>query len=75
MAEQTFQLDGLRCQGCVDTVATALSSLSSVSAVSAVSVDLDTEVSSTVRISTGTELARAQVQAALSAHGNFTVVG
>jgi copper chaperone len=72
MAEQTFQLEGLRCQGCVDTVTTALSSLSSVGAVS---VDLDTEVSSTVRISTGTELTRDQVQAALSAHGNFTVIG
>jgi len=72
MAEQTFSLDGLRCQGCFDTVTIALSSLSSVSAVS---VDLDTKGTCTVRISTDPELTSEQVQSALSAHGNFSVVG
>ncbi|BBX96589.1 heavy-metal-associated domain-containing protein [Mycobacterium lacus] len=71
MAEQTFSLNGLRCQGCVDTVTTALGSLGSVSAVS---VDLDTEGTSTVRISTDVELTRAQVQAALAGRGNFSIV-
>jgi copper chaperone len=72
MAEQTFSVAGLRCQGCVGTVTTALSPLSPDGAVS---VDLDTEGTSTVRISSAVELTRAQVQAALAGHGNFSVVG
>ncbi|BDB39842.1 MULTISPECIES: heavy-metal-associated domain-containing protein [Mycobacterium] len=72
MAEQTFSVDGLHCDGCVTTVTTALSELKPVMSVS---VDLDTKGSSTVRISTNVELTRDQVQAALDGEGNFTVVG
>lgn len=72
MSEQTFVLDGLHCQGCVETVSHALNSLSGVSAVS---VDLHTEGTSTVRISTEIALSREQVQTALTNSGNFSVVG
>jgi hypothetical protein len=49
--------------------------LSSLSSVNAVSVHLDTEGTSTVQISTDPEVTSTQVQSALSAHGNFSVVG
>ncbi|BBX75736.1 heavy-metal-associated domain-containing protein [Mycobacterium shinjukuense] len=71
MAEQTFSVDGLQCQGCVETVTTALTALGPVGSVS---IDLDTNGASTVRISTDVELTREQVQAALTGVGNFTVV-
>ena len=72
MAEQSFLVDGLRCGGCVETITTALLALQPVNAVD---IDLDTNGTSTVRISTDIELTRDQVQAALSGDGNFTVVG
>ena len=71
MAEQTFSVDGLSCQGCVETITTALMSLRPVSAVC---IDLDTDGSSTVRISTNVELTREQVETALKGEGNFTVL-
>jgi copper chaperone len=71
MAEQTFSMDGLHCQGCVETITTALTALQPVSAVC---VDLNTEGTSTVRISTNVELTREQVEAALKGEGNFTVL-
>ena len=71
MAEQTFSLDGLHCDGCVETITTALMSLRPVSAVS---IDLNTEGTSTVRISTNVELTREQLDAALKGEGNFTVL-
>jgi copper chaperone CopZ len=72
MAEQTFAVAGLRCQGCVETISNALNALQSVRAVS---IDLDTEGASTVRVSTETELTNEQVEAALKDTGSFTVVG
>ena len=72
MTEQSFSVDGLRCGGCVETITNALLALPPVSAVD---IDLDTNGTSTVRISTDTELTRDQVQAALSGDGNFSVVG
>ncbi len=72
MTEQTFSVDGLHCQGCVETITHALTSLGPVSSVS---IDLNTEGTSTVRISTDVELTREQVQAALTGDGNFSVVG
>lgn len=72
MAEQTFSVDGLHCQGCVGTITTALTALKPVHAVS---IDLNAEGTSTVRISTDIELSRDQVQAALKDEGDFTVVG
>ena len=62
----------MHCQGCVGTVTTALTALRPVSAVS---VDLNAEGTSAVRVTTNVELTRAQVQAALTGEGNFTVVG
>ncbi|MHA7651519.1 heavy-metal-associated domain-containing protein [Mycobacterium sp. ML4] len=72
MAEQTFSVDGLHCDGCVATITGALSALQPVSAVS---IDLNTEGTSVVTISTIVELTREQVQAALNGEGNFTVLG
>ncbi|GFG62673.1 hypothetical protein MKUB_01630 [Mycobacterium kubicae] len=72
MAEQTFSVNGLHCGGCVATVTNALTALPPVNAVS---IDLDSKGSSTVRISTDTELTSDQVQAALDGEGNFAVVG
>lgn len=72
MAEQTFLVDGLHCQGCVATVTTALTTLESVGAVT---VDLAPEATSTVRISADAELTAQQVQTALAEHGDFSVVG
>jgi copper chaperone len=72
MAEQTFSVDGLHCQGCVETLTTALTALRPVRGVS---IDLSAKGTSTVRISTNVELTREQVQAALKDEGNFTVVG
>jgi copper chaperone CopZ len=71
MAEQTFSVDGLHCQGCVETITTALTALQPVGAVS---IELNTEGTSTVQISTNVELTREQVEAALKGEGNFTVL-
>lgn len=71
-AEQTFSVTGLHCEGCVATITTALTALRPVSAVS---IDLNSEGTSAVHISTNVELSREQVQAALKGEGNFTVVG
>jgi copper chaperone len=71
MAEQTFSIDGLHCPGCVETITTALTALKPVSAVC---IDLDTEGTSTVKVSTNVELTREQVEAALKGEGNFTVL-
>ncbi|MFV8318453.1 heavy-metal-associated domain-containing protein [Mycobacterium sp. 23] len=72
MAEQTFSVTGLHCEGCVATITTALTALKPVTAVS---IDLNTEGTSAVRVSANTELTAEQVQAALKGEGNFTVVG
>ncbi|OBK19686.1 heavy-metal-associated domain-containing protein [Mycobacterium asiaticum] len=72
MAEQTFSVTGLHCQGCVETITTALTALKPVTAVS---IDLDTESASAVHVSSTTGLTAEQVQTALKGEGNFTVVG
>lgn len=72
MAEQTFSVEGLHCQGCVGTITDALTALRPVRAVA---VELNTEGASAVRVSTDVELTREQVQAALKGEGNFTVRG
>ena len=72
MAEQSFAVNGLHCGGCVQTITTALTELRPVTAVR---VDLNAEGTSTVHVSTNTELTREQVQAALNGEGNFSVVG
>lgn len=72
MAEQTFSVTGLHCEGCVATITNALTELKPVTAVN---VDLNTEGESAVYVSTHVELTAEQVQAALKGEGNFTVVG
>lgn len=68
---QKFSIDGLHCQGCVDTVTGVLESLPDVSAVR---VALDTKSASTVEVDTTSTLTTAQVQSALDAKGNFSVL-
>jgi copper chaperone len=71
MAQQQFSVDGLHCQGCAQTVTTALMALP---AVTAIDVDLDMNGTSTVRVDAEPPLSAAEVQAALEAQGNFSVV-
>ncbi|MGZ8176881.1 heavy-metal-associated domain-containing protein [Williamsia sp. SKLECPSW1] len=70
MAEFTVPVDGLHCEGCVDTVTGALSALPGVSSVA---VDLDTKGVSQVRVDADSELSDGQIADALSAKGNFTI--
>ncbi|MFV0495101.1 MAG: heavy-metal-associated domain-containing protein [Mycobacterium sp.] len=72
MAEQTFNVDGLHCAGCVETITTALTALKPVTGVR---IDLNTDGTSAVHVSANAELTREQVQAALKGEGNFTVLG
>lgn len=72
MAEQTFSVTGLHCEGCVATITNALTELKPVTAVN---VDLNTEGESAVHVSTHVELTAELVQTALKGEGNFTVVG
>ncbi|CAM2751924.1 heavy metal transporter [Mycobacterium intermedium] len=72
MTEQSFSVDGLKCEGCVETVTNALTALPPVRAVD---IDLKANGTSTVRISTDVELTRDEVQAALKTGGDFSVVG
>jgi copper chaperone len=72
MAKQQFRVDGLHCDGCAQTVTDALMGLPTVTAVD---VDLDTKGSSTVRVDAEAPLSAAQVQSALDARGNFSVLG
>lgn len=70
MAEFTVPVDGLHCNGCVETVTDALSALGGVSSVT---VDLDTKGVSQVHVDADTELSDQQIGDALAAKGNFTV--
>ncbi|GAB2994974.1 heavy-metal-associated domain-containing protein [Mycobacterium bourgelatii] len=72
MTEQSFSIDGLKCEGCVETVTNALSALQPVHDVS---IDLNANGTSTVRLSTDVELTRDEIQAALKSEGDFSVVG
>ncbi len=71
MLAQTFSVTGLHCQSCVRAITEAVSSLSGVRAVH---IDLQTDGPSTVRIDSDRELGTAEVQAALSEEGDYTVV-
>lgn len=66
-----FWVDGLHCQGCVNTVKAALGQLETVTAVD---VELGDGVPSVVRVSSRDELTATQVQAALNEEGEFTVL-
>jgi copper chaperone CopZ len=72
MAIQSFSIDGLHCQGCVDTVTDVISALSEVNSVV---VDLHTTGPSTVTVDAARPVGRAEVQSALDAKGNFAVIG
>lgn len=71
MAEQMFSIDGLKCEGCVETITTALTALQPVNAVE---IDLNTNGPSAVRVSTNVELTLDEVQAELTGLGNFSVL-
>ncbi len=70
MTQQTFAVDGLRCEGCADTVTRALLKLDGVSDVE---VALQTGAPSSVHVETDRVLDPAAVQAALSASGDFRI--
>ncbi len=72
MATQAFSIDGLHCHGCAETVTSAIGGLPTVSSVT---VDLDTKGTSTVTVDAEQTLTRADIQSALDAEGNFTVIG
>jgi copper chaperone CopZ len=70
MTQQTFAVDGLRCEGCADTVKAALLALDGVSGVD---VTLGTEAPSSVRVEARRPLDPESVQAALAAKGDFLI--
>lgn len=70
MMQQTFDVDGLHCGGCVNTVRATLLGLSGVIAVD---VTLGTGAPSVVRIETDAELDRGLVQRSLAEQGDFRV--
>ena len=70
MTQQTFAVQGLRCEGCVDTITKALLSLPGVTSVE---ITLVHGAPSPVQIEADRVLDRAEVQAALSAHGDFPI--
>lgn len=71
MSTTTYSVDGLHCQGCVNTVTRTITALPDVKSVS---VDLNTRGVSTVTIDAGHELATSEIQEALDKEGNFAVV-
>jgi copper chaperone len=70
MTQQTFAVDGLRCDGCADTVKEALLVLDGVIGVD---VTLGSQTPSSVRIEADRTLDPDSVQAALAAKGDFTI--
>ena len=68
---QTFTVAGLRCQSCVGHVTGALDTLPGVTAVL---VELGIDGPSTVRIDADRHLDEAEVQAALAAEGDYTIL-
>lgn len=68
---QTFTVAGLSCQNCVGHVTGALNTLPGVSTVL---VELGVGEPSTVRIDADRHLDEAEVQAALAAEGDYTIV-
>lgn len=72
MSHQIVNLTGLTCEGCVETVTEALTGLPGVQGVE---IDLRQGQVSTVSIDTDREVPAAELQAALSLVGAFTVQG
>lgn len=72
MTQQTYSVDGLRCEGCADTVKEALLALDGVSGVD---VTLGTTAPSSVRVEADRALDPERVRAALAAKGDFRIVG
>lgn len=70
MTPQTFDVEGLRCGGCVNTVRTVLSALDGVHAVD---VELNADSPSTVTVEADTELDLDAVQRSLTEHGDFRI--
>ena len=68
MAEQTFAVTGMTCGHCVHAVETELAALPGVTGVA---VDLDAGGTSSVRVTSATELAADQVAAALDEAGDY----
>ncbi|MFI1918749.1 heavy metal-associated domain-containing protein [Nocardia sp. NPDC020380] len=71
MSKATFSVDGLHCQGCVDTVEKAISHIPDVHSVS---VDLNIRGVSKVVVDADHQLDAGEVQKALDSSGNFSVV-
>lgn len=70
MTTWTVPVEGLHCQGCVNTVTEELTGLEGVNAVS---VDLDTHGVSQVTIDASEQLPDDTIQTALAEHGNFSI--
>ncbi|QIS20785.1 heavy-metal-associated domain-containing protein [Nocardia terpenica] len=71
MSTATFSVDGLHCEGCVNTVE---QSISAIPDVRSVRVDLDIKGTSTVTVDADHEMKPDEIQRALDSGGNFTVV-
>lgn len=70
MAEQSVPVSGLTCDGCVSTVTEQLASLPGVTSIH---VSLVPRGVSTVVVATEREVPDAELQAALSRGGSFTI--
>ncbi|MGD9517798.1 heavy-metal-associated domain-containing protein [Mycolicibacterium sp.] len=70
MTQQTFDVDGLHCSGCVNTVKETILALSGVTAVD---VTLGTNAPSVVRIETDGGLDPDLVQRSLAERGDFCI--
>lgn len=70
MAQHTFRVEGLHCQGCVNTVTAVLGGMASVTDVE---IDLDTSGPSAMRIDSDHTVSVEQLQTALREVGNFSV--
>jgi copper chaperone CopZ len=68
MSVQTFAVTGMTCEHCVNAVREELGALDGVTDVA---VELDAGATSTVRVTSATELAEDQVAAALDEAGNY----
>lgn len=71
MTTWTVPVEGLHCQGCVNTVTEELTALEGVTTVS---VDLHTHGVSQVTIDAAEQLSDDTIQAALTEHGNFSII-
>lgn len=70
MTQQTFDVDGLRCEGCVDTVR---DTILEIGGVIAVDVTLGTAAPSVVRVEADHDVDLDLVQRSLSEQGEFRI--